>query len=532
MPVTDLRDMDLFVLRQEMMKAEDLCRKYIQQAAKAAADATKAQNLLKEAHASCKRLEEQKEELTQMHETYLEAIESHITCKICITRMRKACSLNDCGHTFCQNCLVELFRKGQYTCPLCRNDVTRVPVSCFVVRDIVETYERAAESDEILSADEGKGKNIASISIEVEAFTTVDGRRYIVKALAECTLELLLIVLIPAILQSWAWSDPRPILGARSKCPRKSSSRIHPTSWTVLEHMSSQCELADFPQGCKRHVGGRAVTMEQVRAAGGLAAASSFRPRLSSSRTSGTDAEHFSPRAEAHSMHPDAEEVKPEASATERRMLERWAGGGRTHQANYYAGTPYTDVASLSHSQRSEPDSGHAKRKIVLSGSVNDRRHKRRKEDTSQAGPFRYGSGAGQGRRGYPRGPPAHGTLKSGCQLPDTVPALDMFHEPDSIPYIRALPNSHTASSSILELSSAGQEALDLLIHLHQHRPASANSHTVSSRWPRRTVAKVTIVLYIWKEVLSKPSSLASGSSCFSFISVAMPFPHDVRTSF
>ncbi|KAI0028643.1 hypothetical protein K488DRAFT_73616 [Vararia minispora EC-137] len=138
-PMADFRNVDLFMLRQDMMKAERLCHKYIQRAAKAAADATDAQNLLKEVRESYERLEEQKAELIRIHED----AESLL------------------------NCLVELFRDGQYTCPLCRKDITRAPVSCFVVRDIVEAYERATEGGEMSSAEEGKGKGVASTNLHL-----------------------------------------------------------------------------------------------------------------------------------------------------------------------------------------------------------------------------------------------------------------------------------------------------------------------------------------------------------------------------
>lgn len=56
-------------------------------------------------------------------------------------------SLSACGHTFCQNCLIDWFldtykkhpapQSRKFHCPECRTAVTTAPVEVYVLKDVV-----------------------------------------------------------------------------------------------------------------------------------------------------------------------------------------------------------------------------------------------------------------------------------------------------------------------------------------------------------------------------------------------------------
>ncbi|KAI0028644.1 WD40-repeat-containing domain protein [Vararia minispora EC-137] len=177
------------------------------------------------------------------------------------------------------------------------------------------------------------------------------------------------------------------------------------------------------------------------------------------------------------------------------------------------ARTRSTVSARLRSSRRSKPDSGLAKRKTALSESASDHQHKRRKEleDTSLS---HRDTDLEQDRNATAILEDLQRTARSKAGVSCSVPsaALSTFHASalNSSPHVQALPNDHhIANSTIRELSSADQEAVELLIHFHQYRPVSEKSHTLydvhdvtsTDQSKPEVKGRSTGTLFVWRDL-------------------------------
>ncbi|KAE9406275.1 hypothetical protein BT96DRAFT_934283 [Gymnopus androsaceus JB14] len=144
-------------VKKHAKKIEELKAEVI--SGKATRDEQEAQNqLLKSKHS-------RKEEL-------LKTIETSLTCHICMDLLSKPFSLSPCGHTFCLRDLQDWFRKAPPTeedmdldtedpeyikfrpkhCPACRAAIKNRPLPAFLVRDIVDTLQKAKASGDVAGA--------------------------------------------------------------------------------------------------------------------------------------------------------------------------------------------------------------------------------------------------------------------------------------------------------------------------------------------------------------------------------------------
>merc|ERR1712176_1518448 len=76
-----------------------------------------------------------------------EKMEEECTCCICCDLLVGTRSLQ-CGHTSCHQWLSE-WMKEQKTCPSCRTAITREPVPCLIVDNLIlDTYLKDKDEDE------------------------------------------------------------------------------------------------------------------------------------------------------------------------------------------------------------------------------------------------------------------------------------------------------------------------------------------------------------------------------------------------
>lgn len=70
----------------------------------------------------------------------------HACCSICLETL-DAPEVLECGHGFHASCLVRWFRQGNTSCPLCRDDVERLPPLPLVARAcFLRTYARRLDA--------------------------------------------------------------------------------------------------------------------------------------------------------------------------------------------------------------------------------------------------------------------------------------------------------------------------------------------------------------------------------------------------
>lgn len=73
----------------------------------------------------------------------LEFLQAELLCSICQDWLASPASL-ECGHTFCFLCVDQWLRSGGSECPVCRQEVTRVPVRSKPLEGLVrKTVEKA-----------------------------------------------------------------------------------------------------------------------------------------------------------------------------------------------------------------------------------------------------------------------------------------------------------------------------------------------------------------------------------------------------
>ncbi|KAJ1957413.1 E3 ubiquitin ligase [Dispira parvispora] len=79
---------------------------------------------------------------SQVHQAHTKLTEGY-TCAVCTDLYTKPCAL-ECGHMFCQTCLVSWFQVNKM-CPTCRKDVVRRPVIMFDVQTQVDALKSLEE---------------------------------------------------------------------------------------------------------------------------------------------------------------------------------------------------------------------------------------------------------------------------------------------------------------------------------------------------------------------------------------------------
>ncbi|EJD42700.1 hypothetical protein AURDEDRAFT_114942 [Auricularia subglabra TFB-10046 SS5] len=67
----------------------------------------------------------------------VDGLRQHFECEICMETMWQPWALSDCGHTFCQMCLISLFNSNKFECPTCRVRVKHRPVEIFAFKSLI-----------------------------------------------------------------------------------------------------------------------------------------------------------------------------------------------------------------------------------------------------------------------------------------------------------------------------------------------------------------------------------------------------------
>ncbi|EJD39804.1 hypothetical protein AURDEDRAFT_171075 [Auricularia subglabra TFB-10046 SS5] len=98
---------------------------------------------LKAAQKEVKRL---KGELETKHST-MEDLLRHVECEICLETLWKPWAFSDCGHIFCQTCLMSMFKQEKFKCPTCRTRVRHRPVEAYAFKSMVRALAGPAPDD-------------------------------------------------------------------------------------------------------------------------------------------------------------------------------------------------------------------------------------------------------------------------------------------------------------------------------------------------------------------------------------------------
>jgi hypothetical protein len=59
----------------------------------------------------------------------LDDLNQHLVCRICKGYFREAHTITECLHTFCKNCLLKEFDRGQHVCPHCKVELGPHPLN-------------------------------------------------------------------------------------------------------------------------------------------------------------------------------------------------------------------------------------------------------------------------------------------------------------------------------------------------------------------------------------------------------------------
>ncbi|EJD34217.1 hypothetical protein AURDEDRAFT_176736 [Auricularia subglabra TFB-10046 SS5] len=108
--------------------------------------------IIRELEAAKKEADDLKVEL----EEKMADLRKQVECEICLETLWKPWALSDCGHTFCQTCLVSLFDRQKFECPTCRARVTHRPVEIFAFKSVIHTISGVASVEVDILDDAGR----------------------------------------------------------------------------------------------------------------------------------------------------------------------------------------------------------------------------------------------------------------------------------------------------------------------------------------------------------------------------------------
>ncbi|KZV89734.1 hypothetical protein EXIGLDRAFT_838323 [Exidia glandulosa HHB12029] len=83
----------------------------------------------------------------------VDGLREHLECEICMDTLWLPWALSECGHTFCQSCLISLFNDRKFTCPQCRVAVRRRPVEVYALKSMIRAIAGPAPPEVDMLAD-------------------------------------------------------------------------------------------------------------------------------------------------------------------------------------------------------------------------------------------------------------------------------------------------------------------------------------------------------------------------------------------
>ncbi|EJD46652.1 hypothetical protein AURDEDRAFT_164475 [Auricularia subglabra TFB-10046 SS5] len=78
----------------------------------------------------------------------MEELRQHCDCEICLETLWKPWALPDCGHIFCQTCLMSLFKAERFKCPTCRVRIRHRPVESYAFKNMLRVVAGPAPAEE------------------------------------------------------------------------------------------------------------------------------------------------------------------------------------------------------------------------------------------------------------------------------------------------------------------------------------------------------------------------------------------------
>lgn len=86
----------------------------------------------------------------------VDGLRQYFECEICMETLWQPWALSDCGHTFCQMCLISLFNSNKFECPTCRVRVKHRPVEIFAFKSMIRAVAGTAPPEVDMLAEGGR----------------------------------------------------------------------------------------------------------------------------------------------------------------------------------------------------------------------------------------------------------------------------------------------------------------------------------------------------------------------------------------